>query len=255
MVPPPLPHIHQTAISVSQGLCNPIKTTARFSTSLLLRPPVGLRGTGWRPEPAESRPYQLPADKEDHQRGRSEGGNSPCRRLLLRSLPLARLAHPSYRQSGAQTDELLPYLAFSLLSLPRHQITFLNTQLDRHCMKVSKVADSLMSYTEQFMEYDPFVAAIEPSNPWLSDDTAFWDLEARWGTMFGCGIVLQTHAEVRRSVDVSALIKISCPNSEGMRWFFCVLTSWPQLSIEQEGKWLVNNKPLSYLILFYSILC
>ncbi|XP_073340093.1 regulator of G-protein signaling 6 isoform X6 [Pagrus major] len=30
------------------------------------------------------------------------------------------------------------------------EITFLNTQLDRHCMKVSKVADSLMSYTEQF---------------------------------------------------------------------------------------------------------
>ncbi|XP_073340092.1 regulator of G-protein signaling 6 isoform X5 [Pagrus major] len=28
------------------------------------------------------------------------------------------------------------------------EITFLNTQLDRHCMKVSKVADSLMSYTE-----------------------------------------------------------------------------------------------------------
>lgn len=48
-------------------------------------------------------------------------------------------------------------------------------------MKVSKVADSLMSYTEQFMEYDPFVSATEPSNPWLSDDTSFWDLEARWG--------------------------------------------------------------------------
>ncbi|XP_075963946.1 regulator of G-protein signaling 6-like isoform X6 [Anarhichas minor] len=30
------------------------------------------------------------------------------------------------------------------------EITFLNIQLDRHCMKVSKVADSLMSYTEQF---------------------------------------------------------------------------------------------------------
>ncbi|KAI3367805.1 hypothetical protein L3Q82_026636, partial [Scortum barcoo] len=58
------------------------------------------------------------------------------------------------------------------------EITFLNTQLDRHCMKVSKVADSLMSYTEQFMEYDPFVSAIEPSNPWISDDPSFWDLEA-----------------------------------------------------------------------------
>ncbi|KAL3969034.1 hypothetical protein ACER0C_028991 [Sarotherodon galilaeus] len=48
------------------------------------------------------------------------------------------------------------------------EITFLNIQLDRHCMKVSK----------QFMEYDPFVSAVEPSNPWISDDTTFWDLEA-----------------------------------------------------------------------------
>lgn len=71
----------------------------------------------------------------------------------------------------------LIYPTFSSLC----QITFLNNQLDRHCMKVSKVADSLMSYTEQFAEYDPFVSTTEPSNPWISDDTAFWDLEARWG--------------------------------------------------------------------------
>lgn len=54
----------------------------------------------------------------------------------------------------------------------------MNIQLDRHCMKVSKVADSLMSYTEQFMEYDPFVSATEPSNPWIGDDSSYWDLEA-----------------------------------------------------------------------------
>ncbi|XP_061552278.1 regulator of G-protein signaling 6-like isoform X2 [Phycodurus eques] len=58
------------------------------------------------------------------------------------------------------------------------EITFLNIQLGRHCMKVSKVADSLMGYTEQFMEYDPLVSAIEPSNPWIGDDTSFWDVEA-----------------------------------------------------------------------------
>ncbi|KAM3871133.1 regulator of G-protein signaling 6-like isoform 5-T5 [Diretmus argenteus] len=58
------------------------------------------------------------------------------------------------------------------------EISFLNIQLDRHCMKVSKVADSLMGYTEQFVEYDPFVSASDPSNPWISDDTSFWDLEA-----------------------------------------------------------------------------
>ncbi|GLD49624.1 regulator of G-protein signaling 6-like protein [Lates japonicus] len=58
------------------------------------------------------------------------------------------------------------------------EILFLNTQLDRHCMKMSKVAESLITYTEQYMEYDPFVTAPEPSNPWTSDDPSFWDLEA-----------------------------------------------------------------------------
>ncbi|XP_048831398.1 regulator of G-protein signaling 6 isoform X4 [Brienomyrus brachyistius] len=58
------------------------------------------------------------------------------------------------------------------------EISFLNIQLDRHCMKMSKVADSLMSYTEQFMDYDPFISMPEPSNPWISEDTIFWDLEA-----------------------------------------------------------------------------
>ncbi|XP_076612990.1 regulator of G-protein signaling 6 [Chaetodon auriga] len=58
------------------------------------------------------------------------------------------------------------------------EILFLNTQLDRHRMKMSKVAESLISYTEQYMEYDPFVTAPEPSNPWTSDDPSLWDLEA-----------------------------------------------------------------------------
>ncbi|XP_052352827.1 regulator of G-protein signaling 6-like isoform X1 [Oncorhynchus keta] len=58
------------------------------------------------------------------------------------------------------------------------EISFLNIQLDRHCMKMSKVADSLMGYTEQFMVYDPLASTVEPSNPWISDDMTFWDLEA-----------------------------------------------------------------------------
>ncbi|XP_034756411.1 regulator of G-protein signaling 6 isoform X1 [Etheostoma cragini] len=58
------------------------------------------------------------------------------------------------------------------------EILFLNTQLDRHCMKMSKVAESLISYTEQYMDYDQFVTAQEPSNPWTSDDPSLWELEA-----------------------------------------------------------------------------
>ncbi|XP_046296933.1 regulator of G-protein signaling 6 isoform X3 [Marmota monax] len=61
----------------------------------------------------------------------------------------------------------------------RKQITFLNAQIDRHCLKMSKVAESLIAYTEQYVEYDPFVTPAEPSNPWISDDIALWDIEMR----------------------------------------------------------------------------
>ncbi|GAB1285757.1 Regulator of G-protein-signaling 7 [Apodemus speciosus] len=73
----------------------------------------------------------------------------------------------------------------------QRQIKYWQIQLDRHRLKMSKVADSLLSYTEQYVEYDPFLVPPDPSNPWLSDDTTFWELEAskepsqqrvkRWG--------------------------------------------------------------------------
>uniref|UniRef100_A0A673CT91 Regulator of G protein signaling 6 n=1 Tax=Sphaeramia orbicularis TaxID=375764 RepID=A0A673CT91_9TELE len=43
---------------------------------------------------------------------------------------------------------------------------------------VEKEVILLISYTEQYMEYDPFLMAPEPSNPWTSDDPSLWDLEA-----------------------------------------------------------------------------
>lgn len=42
------------------------------------------------------------------------------------------------------------------------------------------VSASLITYTEQYMEYDSFLTAPEPSNPWTSDDPSLWDLEARY---------------------------------------------------------------------------
>ncbi|XP_054233076.1 regulator of G-protein signaling 6 isoform X22 [Homo sapiens] len=62
----------------------------------------------------------------------------------------------------------------------RKQITFLNAQIDRHCLKMSKVAESLIAYTEQYVEYDPLITPAEPSNPWISDDVALWDIEMRF---------------------------------------------------------------------------
>ncbi|XP_019656268.1 regulator of G-protein signaling 6 isoform X4 [Ailuropoda melanoleuca] len=74
------------------------------------------------------------------------------------------------------------------------KITFLNAQIDRHCLKMSKVAESLIAYTEQYVEYDPLIMPAEPSNPWISDDITLWDIEMskepsqqrvkRWGFSF-----------------------------------------------------------------------
>ena len=38
---------------------------------------------------------------------------------------------------------------------------------------------SLLGYTEQYVEYDFFLTPPDPSNPWISDDTGIWELEAR----------------------------------------------------------------------------
>uniref|UniRef100_A0AAQ4PWA6 Regulator of G protein signaling 7 n=1 Tax=Gasterosteus aculeatus aculeatus TaxID=481459 RepID=A0AAQ4PWA6_GASAC len=58
------------------------------------------------------------------------------------------------------------------------QITYWQLQLDRHRLKMSKVAESLLAYTEQYIEYDPFLTPSDPSNPWISDDATLWELEA-----------------------------------------------------------------------------
>ncbi|XP_048455893.1 regulator of G-protein signaling 6-like isoform X1 [Rhincodon typus] len=79
----------------------------------------------------------------------------------------------------------------------KKQITLLNIQLDRHCLKMSKVAESLVSYAEQYLEYDPLLTPQDPPNPWISDDSTFWDMEMlenprqqgneRWTFSFGEG--------------------------------------------------------------------
>uniref|UniRef100_A0A674ALC2 Regulator of G protein signaling 7 n=1 Tax=Salmo trutta TaxID=8032 RepID=A0A674ALC2_SALTR len=58
------------------------------------------------------------------------------------------------------------------------QINYWGGQLDRHRLKMSKVAESLLAYTEQYVEYDPFITSTDPSNPWISEDTTVWELEA-----------------------------------------------------------------------------
>ncbi|XP_036003151.1 regulator of G-protein signaling 6 [Fundulus heteroclitus] len=119
------------------------------------------------------------------------------------------------------------------------EIIFLNTQLDRHCLKMSKVADSLITYTVQFMEYDPFVTTPEPSNPWVSDEPSLWDLDMskepsqqrvkKWG--FSLDEVLKDPA----GQDLFLKFLESEFSSENLRFWLAVqgLKRVPQLDVAQ----------------------
>uniref|UniRef100_A0A1B6MK51 RGS domain-containing protein n=1 Tax=Graphocephala atropunctata TaxID=36148 RepID=A0A1B6MK51_9HEMI len=55
------------------------------------------------------------------------------------------------------------------------EISLLKTRIDRRNFKISKVAESYISYFEQYVEYDSFFTPPEIANPWISDSPEFWD--------------------------------------------------------------------------------
>ncbi|XP_023246159.1 regulator of G-protein signaling 7 [Copidosoma floridanum] len=57
----------------------------------------------------------------------------------------------------------------------KKEIDHLRNRLDRRVIKVSKVADALIGYFEQYAEYDAFLTIPEYPNPWTSDSTEMWE--------------------------------------------------------------------------------
>uniref|UniRef100_A0A914N1H8 RGS domain-containing protein n=1 Tax=Meloidogyne incognita TaxID=6306 RepID=A0A914N1H8_MELIC len=45
-------------------------------------------------------------------------------------------------------------------------------------LKMLKASEIMTNWTEQFAEYDPFLSSPLPSNPWISDDSTLWVLNA-----------------------------------------------------------------------------
>lgn len=80
----------------------------------------------------------------------------------------------------------------------QREVHILQQQLDRHCLKMSKVCESLLAYYDQQAEYDALI--IDPErhthNPWFNDDEHYWDsgliskdipvqMAAKWKFSFG----------------------------------------------------------------------
>ncbi|XP_018795328.1 PREDICTED: regulator of G-protein signaling 7 isoform X1 [Bactrocera latifrons] len=50
-------------------------------------------------------------------------------------------------------------------------------KLERRTIKVSKAAEALVAYYEQYNEFDYFITSPELPNPWQTDSTEMWDAE------------------------------------------------------------------------------
>ncbi|XP_066587727.1 regulator of G-protein signaling 7 [Prorops nasuta] len=57
----------------------------------------------------------------------------------------------------------------------RKEIDILKKRLDRRNIKLSKVAEALIGYFEQYTEYDPFFVQPELTNPWITDNPEMWE--------------------------------------------------------------------------------
>lgn len=58
------------------------------------------------------------------------------------------------------------------------QVVFLLSYLDRTRVKASVALDSLLQYVNTYLEHDPFLTPVQPSNPWHSDDPTFWQINS-----------------------------------------------------------------------------
>lgn len=59
-----------------------------------------------------------------------------------------------------------------------NEIELLKASLDRTRVKSSIALEALMAYSETFAPYDPWLTPPQPTNPWVSDDTIFWQINS-----------------------------------------------------------------------------
>lgn len=73
----------------------------------------------------------------------------------------------------------------------QREVRYLGKSLNRTRMKMSLACKSLVCYSETFCEYDFFLQPALPSNPWVTEDTTFWQLNSTF-------VDIPTEKRVRR---------------------------------------------------------
>ncbi|XP_071645436.1 uncharacterized protein [Temnothorax longispinosus] len=60
----------------------------------------------------------------------------------------------------------------------QREVALLRNSLTRTRIKVSTAIENFKSYFETYVEYDPMFVQPQPSNPWITDDHMFWQLNS-----------------------------------------------------------------------------
>ncbi|XP_076390843.1 uncharacterized protein LOC100874850 isoform X4 [Megachile rotundata] len=60
----------------------------------------------------------------------------------------------------------------------QREVALLKNSLTRTRIKVSAAIENLKSYFETYVEYDAMFVPPQPSNPWITDDQTFWQLNS-----------------------------------------------------------------------------
>ncbi|CAG9817047.1 unnamed protein product [Phaedon cochleariae] len=60
----------------------------------------------------------------------------------------------------------------------RREVELLRNSLSKTRVKVSQALESMVQHVEIYMEYDPLITPTQPSNPWVSEDLTYWQLNS-----------------------------------------------------------------------------
>lgn len=60
----------------------------------------------------------------------------------------------------------------------QREVALLKNSLTRTRIKVSAAIENFNSYYETYVDYDPMFVQPQPSNPWITDDQTFWQLNS-----------------------------------------------------------------------------
>ncbi|XP_053947819.1 regulator of G-protein signaling 7 [Anastrepha ludens] len=83
----------------------------------------------------------------------------------------------AYRRGGHGSGTSGGAVAKNPVEQVTRVIALRKQKLERRTIKVSKAAEALVAYYEQYNEFDYFITSPELPNPWQTDSTEMWDAE------------------------------------------------------------------------------